>query len=397
MSIPTPKDSNLEGADLPRGEPQFTHKTHISRAETDQVCVDDNDQPYEAAAEAVRVAEARVNDAVAAIRSLCDGQTHAFAPRFTSSVKSSLRQGDTASRPPNTARRIDHDTKKGSRLRSGLDPEIVPEPPKSVRYPNLRAAPELNGDRAVPELQRGLALDPASEASIGEGSRSWTIATLRTGGLLAFAAIVAWVIISAPAVKLWAGNVISTSLLENDGSARVPAAPRSPPEVNKTQRLDESVATARQPRVAQRPSAESRSDAVPGGALPLSTVTVASIAPTAAPAAREAHPPVEAMNFVSRHIERSELDAMLERANDFIKSDDLSSARLLLRRAAEAGDARAAFTLAGTFDPNVLKELGLRDSVPDLSQARLWYDRAAKLGSAEATRRVQQLATVSAH
>ena len=87
---------------------------------------------------------------------------------------------------------------------------------------------------------------------------------------------------------------------------------------------------------------------------------------------------------------------MLARADGFIKSGDLSSARLLLRRAAEAGDVRAAFTLAGTFDPNVLKALGVRDGAPDLPQARLWYERAAQLGSPDAQRRLQQLATAVA-
>jgi TPR repeat protein len=43
----------------------------------------------------------------------------------------------------------------------------------------------------------------------------------------------------------------------------------------------------------------------------------------------------------------------------------------------------------------VLKALGLRDGAPDISQARLWYDRAANLGSADASLRLQQLATTS--
>jgi TPR repeat protein len=90
------------------------------------------------------------------------------------------------------------------------------------------------------------------------------------------------------------------------------------------------------------------------------------------------------------------LVSLLERADVFIKSGDLSAARLLLQRAAEAGDALAAFTLASTLDPNVLKVLGLRDGAPDVAMARLWYERAAKLGSADAPRRLQQLATTSA-
>ena len=86
---------------------------------------------------------------------------------------------------------------------------------------------------------------------------------------------------------------------------------------------------------------------------------------------------------------------MLQRADDFIKAGDLSSARLLLQRAAEAGDARAALTLASTFDPNVLKSLGFADAGADVAKARLWYERAVKFGSAEAPQRLQQLTTLN--
>jgi hypothetical protein len=101
-------------------------------------------------------------------------------------------------------------------------------------------------------------------------------------------------------------------------------------------------------------------------------------------------------DFVTRHLDADELASMLRRADDLINTGDLSSARLLLRRVAEAGDARAAFTLAGTFDPNVFKALGLQDGALDIALARLWYERAAQLGSADAPRRLQQLAIASA-
>ena len=94
-------------------------------------------------------------------------------------------------------------------------------------------------------------------------------------------------------------------------------------------------------------------------------------------ATREPTPQQTVPDFVTRHLDADELASMLRRADDLIKSGDLSSARLLLRRVAEAGDARAAFTLAGTFDPNVLKALGLQDGAPDIALARLWYERAA--------------------
>ena len=86
---------------------------------------------------------------------------------------------------------------------------------------------------------------------------------------------------------------------------------------------------------------------------------------------------------------------MLRRADEFIKTGDLSSARLLLRRAAEAGDGQAALTLAGTFDPSVLAALRLQDGAADIAMARLWYERAEQFGSSEAPRRLRELATDS--
>jgi TPR repeat protein len=61
---------------------------------------------------------------------------------------------------------------------------------------------------------------------------------------------------------------------------------------------------------------------------------------------------------------------MLQRADDFIRSGDLSSARLLLQRAAEAGNVNAALALAGTYDPNVLKTLGFQEGAADIAMAR---------------------------
>jgi TPR repeat protein len=98
---------------------------------------------------------------------------------------------------------------------------------------------------------------------------------------------------------------------------------------------------------------------------------------------------------VTRHIDADELAAMLRRAEDLIKASDLSSARLLLQRAVEAGSMQAALTLAGTFDPNVLAGQGFQDGAADIAMARLWYERAEQLGSSEAPRRLRQLASNS--
>jgi hypothetical protein len=87
-----------------------------------------------------------------------------------------------------------------------------------------------------------------------------------------------------------------------------------------------------------------------------------------------------------------EIAALIKRGNDLISSGDLAAARLVLRRAAEAGDARAALTLAGTYDPVMLKKLPLHGLAPDLAMARHWYEKAKELGSQDALQRLQVLA-----
>jgi TPR repeat protein len=76
-----------------------------------------------------------------------------------------------------------------------------------------------------------------------------------------------------------------------------------------------------------------------------------------------------------------------------IASGDVAAARLVLRRAADAGDAGAAMTLAGTYDPANLAKLGVHGIVPDVAMARSWYEKARKFGSAEAPQRLEMLAS----
>jgi TPR repeat protein len=106
-------------------------------------------------------------------------------------------------------------------------------------------------------------------------------------------------------------------------------------------------------------------------------------APEATPSTLQAMPP----DFVTRQLERDEVALLVKRGADFITSGDLSSARLVLQRAAEAGDMHAALALAGTFDPNLLAQ----SFAADVVMARFWYERAKQLGSSEAPRRLEQL------
>jgi len=141
---------------------------------------------------------------------------------------------------------------------------------------------------------------------------------------------------------------------------------------------------------------------VPGSVAPASaasgTVAVAAVTPTrndietayqgaaqgSAPQAAVV-PEQAAPTDVIHHLEANEIASLLKRADALIGSGDLAAARLVLRRAAEAGDARAAMMLGGTYDPKVLEKLGVRGVVPDMTTARSWYEKAKRFGASGMT------------
>jgi hypothetical protein len=111
------------------------------------------------------------------------------------------------------------------------------------------------------------------------------------------------------------------------------------------------------------------------------------VAPQAAPVAESVIPadPIH-------HLDPSEIASALSRGTALIASGDLAAARLVLRRAADAGDARSAMTLAETYDPAILEKMGVHGVVPDLAKARGWYEKAKQFGATEAAQRLELLA-----
>ncbi|HEY8267290.1 MAG TPA: hypothetical protein VIG34_01340 [Xanthobacteraceae bacterium] len=105
--------------------------------------------------------------------------------------------------------------------------------------------------------------------------------------------------------------------------------------------------------------------------------------------------PNAASPTTARRLDLEELAALLKRGQELFETGDLASARLLLRRAAEARDPRAALILAATYDPIVLKELGVYGAAPDAAMAQSWYEKAKEFGSREAPRRLELLRTGS--
>jgi hypothetical protein len=159
-------------------------------------------------------------------------------------------------------------------------------------------------------------------------------------------------------------------------------------------------------RTADAPIKEAVSPAAPDNQAAVApSVAVAAVTPTrddiktayqsavqgSAPQAVAA-PEVAAPAEPIHRLDASEIAALLKRADGLISSGDVAAARLVLRRAAEAGDARAAMMLAGTYDPTVLEKLGVHGVVPDLAMARSWYQKAERFGSSEASSQLDKLA-----
>jgi TPR repeat protein len=118
---------------------------------------------------------------------------------------------------------------------------------------------------------------------------------------------------------------------------------------------------------------------------------VPSETPSAAKFQDEAPPATKSRSQTIGQLSPEETAALLKRGNDLVLSGDIAAARLVLRRAAEAGNARAAFALAGTYNPITLEKLQVHGLSPDLAVARRWYEKAKELGSPDALRELQIL------
>lgn len=101
-----------------------------------------------------------------------------------------------------------------------------------------------------------------------------------------------------------------------------------------------------------------------------------------APAARPAIEAVPATNA----------QALLQRADVYLRSGKPGEARVVLEQAAQLGSGVAALTLGAMYDPGRATQftnLGLK---ADPTIARVWYERAKDLGVAEANDRLAELA-----
>ena len=185
-------------------------------------------------------------------------------------------------------------------------------------------------------------------------------------------------------------SIAAPPLAAEPTGAEVAAARRTPPDaVASASPSRDEIAAAYQSAI------KGNKVAVPEPVEREAAREVAAVMPTApivavAPAVREPVP-VTREAAPARRIDPDELAALLKRAKSLLAIGDITSARLLLERAADAQEAEAALMLAGTYDPLVLGSQDLRSVTPDPAAARVWYEKASQLGSADAKRRLGQL------
>jgi len=89
--------------------------------------------------------------------------------------------------------------------------------------------------------------------------------------------------------------------------------------------------------------------------------------------------------------DRERATRLLQKGEDHLSEGNVSAARLMFEKAADAGLAQAAMALAATFDAAELSRLSVRGIQADAKEARRWYERALQLGSRDAEQRLRRL------
>jgi hypothetical protein len=93
-----------------------------------------------------------------------------------------------------------------------------------------------------------------------------------------------------------------------------------------------------------------------------------------------------------RRLDAAEIALLLKNGAVLMGNGDIVAARLMFERAADAGDAPAAFALAETYDPAVLAKMGAKGAIKaDIALAEKWYAKAKDLGSTAAPERLARI------
>jgi len=256
----------------------------------------------------------------------------------------------------------------------------VPDPPWK-RKPRRDV---FEGDVAIVELRSRL-----SPERIPEPAVRFSTAPTFSGVLPLMSGVAMAVAVAGVAGYLW-GFKLSTKMPEltpASGQANVVPALSTPVAGLKTSNRDfDPPAAARTASIGLAPVATG------GAANPVTSVDAAQ-RPALLPTPPQTVSPAVAPRPPVAGEDASVIAAKMRVGVELMTYGEVTAARTMFQRVAEAGEAAGAFALAETYDPLVLGGLRLRERImPDAALARTWYERARDLGSPEARDRISRLA-----
>lgn len=292
-------------------------------------------------------------------------------------------------------------------LSRSLDPEPIPEPvgehwPK----PRNRARKAINANTIF--LRFGLAATGAAiVAAIAIKDVPGLIMEMVRGPISDLSTNAAAVFNEGKATSLQA-RMDAVQRDQDRGRLQYAVAsetPQSRPIPVKTEPVGRAAEPRRETVMVPWPSPESAKQPEPAGwqsSTPAQTAaqpTQQAPAPVQAPAPAQVQAPVplpaatpkSAVERPSRPLTAEEIAMLRKMGDDYISNGDFVGARSVLERAADAGDASAAFAIASTYDPVVLARFKVRGLEPDIVKAEFWYERARALGSSEAPHRLRAM------
>ena len=281
------------------------------------------------------------------------------------------------------------------KLRSVLPPAPLLKEPERRR----RGSAAFEGDIALREMRTRSPLDPDSVPEppvVGSRSSSYSLLA-RLSGAVGVAALAAVFVVSGSSrqdavdegakpfwSRLFGGNIMRETLSAPKVVAERKAEPVTDRPVPMMERFAAATPVAEPPVTAtQQPQAQTQTQT--------QTQAVEPSVPVAPPAVPTSSAPVE-QSPPAPTLDREEIAALYKRGEQLIQQGDIAAARLMFTRAAKVGDARSALALGASYDPDVLRKLGVLGVAADAVVAREWYAKASSFGSREAAQRIELMA-----
>jgi len=263
--------------------------------------------------------------------------------------------------------------------------------------PEVAAPQQLASQGSAPSLRTTTLASASRDAPVPVGQEASDEGNINTTGAMPNVVAIAGDVRSEPSLEPSHPLAAPVPLARNEpGAANAPPEPASDSSSSR-----KNVATTRSAGGQDmQPSAPRPVVTVPAPDEPGTAVEATTSAPSPVDSARPGQEPsggrqvavIPEVKLVTPPSPDSaaaaNADRLVRRAQDQIREGDISGARLVLERALASGSAQAAFTLAQTYDPQVLSEWRARGIKGDVARARQLYQRASEQGIIEAKERM---------